>query len=214
MKKALSKTLVVFLAVTMLLCGCLPDVAIESSEDLTSDFVSSVEELTSSVINVVEESSSLEEISSEEIISVEEVSSEEESSVEEVSSEETSSEVVSSHTHTFSKATCTTPKTCSCGETEGKALGHTWKDATCTTPKTCTICGNTTGLLAGHKFSNGKCTICGKADPNNTGVTMVWIPSSGKKYHSNSSCSGMKNPSQVSKSKAESLGYTPCKKCY
>lgn len=43
---------------------------------------------------------------------------------------------------------------------------------------------------------------------------MVWIPSSGSKYHSNSSCSGMNNPTQVTKSVAEARGYTPCKKCY
>ena len=42
----------------------------------------------------------------------------------------------------------------------------------------------------------------------------VWIPRTGKKYHSSSSCSGMKNPSLVSQSYAESMGYTPCKKCY
>lgn len=43
---------------------------------------------------------------------------------------------------------------------------------------------------------------------------MVWIPQSGSKYHNKSSCSNMKNPSQVSKSDAESMGYEPCKKCY
>ena len=33
---------------------------------------------------------------------------------------------------------------------------------------------------------------------NNSGSsTMVWIPKSGKKYHRSSSCSNMKNPSQV-----------------
>lgn len=42
----------------------------------------------------------------------------------------------------------------------------------------------------------------------------VWIPSSGSKYHSNSSCSNMKNPRQVSKSEAESMGYSPCKRCH
>lgn len=46
------------------------------------------------------------------------------------------------------------------------------------------------------------------------GSTMVWIPKSGKKYHSSSSCSNMKNPSQVTIEKAQSLGYTPCSKCY
>lgn len=43
---------------------------------------------------------------------------------------------------------------------------------------------------------------------------MVWVPSSGSKYHSRSSCSGMKNPSEVTLSKAESMGYTPCKRCH
>lgn len=43
---------------------------------------------------------------------------------------------------------------------------------------------------------------------------MVWIPSSGSKYHSNSSCSGMNNPRQVTLSDAQSMGYTPCKKCH
>lgn len=43
---------------------------------------------------------------------------------------------------------------------------------------------------------------------------MVWIPTSGSKYHRNSSCSNMKNPTQVTKSEAERRGYDPCKKCY
>lgn len=42
----------------------------------------------------------------------------------------------------------------------------------------------------------------------------VWIPRSGSKYHSHSSCSNMKNPSQVTLSEAQSRGYKPCKKCY
>lgn len=44
------------------------------------------------------------------------------------------------HKHTFKDATCTTAKTCSCGATEGKALGH--------------------------KYTNGVCSRCGKADPD------------------------------------------------
>lgn len=47
-----------------------------------------------------------------------------------------------------------------------------------------------------------------------TNSNLVWIPKSGKKYHSNPKCSNMKNPSQVTKASAESNGYTPCKKCY
>jgi len=46
-----------------------------------------------------------------------------------------------------------------------------------------------------------------------SGETMVWIPKSGKKYHSTSTCSNMKNPSCVTLSEAKSRGFTPCKKC-
>ena len=53
------------------------------------------------------------------------------------SSNNTSSE---EHKHTFKDATCTTAKTCDCGATEGKALGH--------------------------KYTNGACSRCGKADPD------------------------------------------------
>ena len=42
----------------------------------------------------------------------------------------------------------------------------------------------------------------------------VWIPQSGSKYHKYSTCSGMKNPRQVTKDEAISRGYTPCSKCY
>lgn len=48
---------------------------------------------------------------------------------------------------------------------------------------------------------------------DNSGEQMVWIPKSGKKYHKISSCSNMKNPTQVPLSTALSRGYTPCKKC-
>lgn len=36
------------------------------------------------------------------------------------------------HSHTFANATCTAPKTCSCGATEGKALGHSYDKGVCT----------------------------------------------------------------------------------
>lgn len=42
----------------------------------------------------------------------------------------------------------------------------------------------------------------------------VWIPKTGSKYHSNPSCSGMNNPSKVTKDEAIQRGYEPCKKCY
>lgn len=42
----------------------------------------------------------------------------------------------------------------------------------------------------------------------------VWITSTGKKYHSRSTCSNMKKPQKISLSKAKSLGYSACKKCF
>ncbi|MEG2719506.1 MAG: MBL fold metallo-hydrolase, partial [Clostridia bacterium] len=42
---------------------------------------------------------------------------------------------------------------------------------------------------------------------------LVWIPKTGKKYHSSSTCSNMKQPKQVSLDVAKELGFTPCKKC-
>ena len=51
----------------------------------------------------------------------------------------TSSQGGTTHTHSFGNATCTSPATCACGETQGNALGHT------TTNGTCTRCGQTIG---------------------------------------------------------------------
>lgn len=51
------------------------------------------------------------------------------------------------------------------------------------------------------------------ANSQSGGSGMVWIPQSGSKYHSRSGCSNMKNPSKVTQSEAESMGYEPCKKC-
>ena len=53
-----------------------------------------------------------------------------------------------------------------------------------------------------------------ETEQSQTQETMVWIPKSGSKYHSDPDCSNMKDPSQVSLSQAESLGYTSCKKCW
>lgn len=119
------------------------------------------------------------------------------------------------HVHSFGSATCTAPKTCFCGATEGKPNGHAWKDATCSEPKTCTVCGTTSGLTVGHNFSDGSCTTCGKADPDQNHETMVWIPTKGgTKYHTHAGCSNMEDPEQVTQSEAESRGFTPCKKCH
>ena len=44
---------------------------------------------------------------------------------------------------------------------------------------------------------------------------LVWIPTNGgKRYHSNSSCSGMINPRRVDLGEARYLGFTACGRCY
>ena len=43
---------------------------------------------------------------------------------------------------------------------------------------------------------------------------MVWVPSSGSKYHSRSTCSGMVSPRQIPLEDAIKQGYTACKKCH
>ncbi len=51
-------------------------------------------------------------------------------------------------------------------------------------------------------------------EPSNSSE-LVWIPTKGgKKYHSKSTCSNMNNPKEVTKTIAESKGFSPCKKCY
>lgn len=43
---------------------------------------------------------------------------------------------------------------------------------------------------------------------------MVWIPRTGSKYHARSSCSNMKNPTEVTKEQAIASGYGQCSKCW
>lgn len=44
---------------------------------------------------------------------------------------ESSASTASVHTHNFAAATCTQPKKCACGSTEGSPLGHSYKDGAC-----------------------------------------------------------------------------------
>ena len=53
---------------------------------------------------------------------------------------------IGTHEHEWNDATCTSPKTCRCGATEGEALGHDYSDATCYEPQTCKNCGETLGI--------------------------------------------------------------------
>ncbi len=71
------------------------------------------------------------------------------------------------HKHSYSKATCTKPATCSCGATQGSTAAHNWNAATCKAPKTCSVCGATEGSKGQHTYSGGKCTVCGLSNTLN-----------------------------------------------
>lgn len=43
---------------------------------------------------------------------------------------------------------------------------HSFSDATCSSPKTCTDCGETEGNALGHDYVNNKCSRCGEVDPD------------------------------------------------
>ena len=45
-------------------------------------------------------------------------------------------------------------------------------------------------------------------------VPMVWVSSTGSKYHSKSTCSGMNSPVQIPLEDAQARGLEPCGKCY
>ncbi len=52
------------------------------------------------------------------------------------------------------------------------------------------------------------------SEPTNTDA-LVWVPTNGgKKYHSKSSCSNMKNPRQVTKETAINEGFGQCGRCW
>ena len=50
-------------------------------------------------------------------------------------------------------------------EPESGSHIHNWIEATCTKPITCTLCGETRGFPAGHRFNLGYCDFCSATDP-------------------------------------------------
>ena len=94
------------------------------------------------------------------------------------------------HIHSYSAATCTQPRTCSCGATDGEPLGHS--------------------------YANGTCTHCGASDPDYNETTYV-LNTSTKKFHK-PSCSRLptKNRKDTSMSRDEIIeqGYSPCGYCH
>lgn len=74
----------------------------------------------------------------------------------------------------------------------------------------------TTNKTRSSQSSTSKKSSSSQSTPSTTKDIggSVYIPKTGKKYHSNPNCSNMKNPTKTSLSDAKSRGYTACKKCY
>ncbi len=131
---------------------------------------------------------------------------------------ETTAEPTTIHKHIFSKATCTSPKTCSCGATDGEPKGHSWEPATCTSPKTCSVCGETSGYATSHDYNDGYCITCGKDDPNysNTEVTYV-LNIKSMKFH-RLTCRKLptenRQDTTMSRDEVISAGYDACGLCH
>lgn len=69
-------------------------------------------------------------------------------------------------------------------------------------------------LLSLRQLLEAELKLRGLSDASSAGEgPLVWVPRSGSKYHSKSTCSKMKNPRQVTLEEALSCGFTPCKKC-
>lgn len=80
----------------------------------------------------------------------------------------------SNHTHSYSTATCTEPAKCSCGATNGKALGHKWNSPSCGQFKECTMCGINDGTEIEHNYVKGRCENCkGFEEFYTTGETLL-----------------------------------------
>ena len=61
----------------------------------------------------------------------------------------------------------------------------------------------------------GQTVAAATVSTNKKTEQMVWVPThGGKKYHSKSNCSNMKDPEKVTLSEAKAEGFTACKKCY
>lgn len=62
--------------------------------------------------------------------------------------------------------------------------------------------------------SSSNTTKPDSSSSNDEKIEMVWVASSGSKYHSRSTCSNMTSPRQISLDDAKKQGYTACKKCH
>lgn len=85
-------------------------------------------------------------------------------------------------------------------------------EKTQTTPSTST--SSKTSSSGGTSSSKSAAKVPTTTAYKKVGI-LVWIPTNGgKRYHNNSSCSGMINPKRVDLGEAKALGFTACGRCY
>ena len=90
----------------------------------------------------------------------------------------------------------------------------TSNDNTTTEPENSTSNDNTTTEPDDTTSNDNTTTEPENSTSDDEKIEMVWIPSSGTKYHSKSTCSGMNSPRQIPLEDAIKKGYTACKKCH
>ena len=101
------------------------------------------------------------------------------------------------HTHSYSGATCTSPKKCSCGATSGSALGHSYSiAATCTSAAKCSRCSSTSGSPLGHSYSiaatctsAARCSRCTSTNGSALGHTYFYAYESAHPHKGYTKCS-------------------------
>lgn len=101
------------------------------------------------------------------------------------------------------------------GETPSPDGGDTGK-ASGGTGSSGTVSGGTgSGTSSGGSTNSGGSAATDTSQPEGgSSGTMVWVTETGSKYHSTSTCSGMKSPKQIPLETALAQGYTACKRCH
>lgn len=120
----------------------------------------------------------------------------------------------SDSSHTFSEESYTQTVTSNTEDTnvEESSKNSISSETSVTSSKVQSTSSKNTSSTASKNSQSSVTTTPSK--PTNTDA-LVWVPTNGgKKYHSKSSCSNMKNPRQVTKQTAINEGFGPCGRCY
>lgn len=157
--------------------------ACKSSEDMSSNAESTIE-VTNSLNKDVSNDETIEKTYATENNNVSDISNSSQGNTNltnnknSVNSNSTHSNSNNKHIHNFLQATCTAPKKCECGATEGTTLGHNWQEATCSSPQVCSVCKITQGTVGIHIIENGLCQFCKQPQvisPENLDISKAYI---------------------------------------